>query len=60
MHAIIHNMNRLRWITVITIIFITVDPCQGGWVISEKIIDNFGNSTFQTTFIQLKMSLREF
>jgi hypothetical protein len=52
MQAMIHIMKSLRWIAVAIIIFILVLPCQGGWVISEKIIDNFGNSTFQTTFIQ--------
>jgi len=26
--------------------------CKAGWVISEKITDNFGNTSIQTTFIQ--------
>ncbi len=45
-------MKQLRWLTVALIFFTSIFSCKGGWVISEQISDNFGNTSFQTTFIQ--------
>ncbi len=47
-----HKMKRLRLILLTTLLLTFSVVCRAGWVISEKITDNYGNSSVQTTFIQ--------
>ncbi len=47
-----HIMKCLQRILIITPILMLSITCKAGWVISEKITDNYGNTSIQTTFIQ--------
>ena len=48
----IHQMKCLRWLLAVVLLLSVYFKCQAGWVISETITDNYGNITFQSTFIQ--------
>ncbi len=45
-------MNVIRIFASISLLLVFNSSCFAGWVISEETVDNYGNKSMQTTFIQ--------